>query len=91
MLRLVTVMGARGVRKHALLDNAVLEETSDALSLEEKKILRAAGWIPGTGLRTLLNYSARLWRASRSWPLAMPSRRHRRRSSIAAVLPNVPR
>lgn len=55
--RLITVMGARGMRKHALLEDAVLEEASNALSRKEKKVLRAAGWSPGTGLRTLLNFS----------------------------------
>lgn len=61
--RMITVMGARGVRKHALLDDAVLDEACGDLSQEEVNVLRAAGWSPGTGLRTLLNYST-----SPFWP-----------------------
>ena len=55
--RLITVMGAQGVHKHALLEDALLDKVSDALSTEEKLILRGAGWIEGTGLRALLNFS----------------------------------
>jgi len=58
--RLVTVLGTRGVRRGALLEDAVLERAAGGLNPSDAATLAAAGWTPGTGLRTLLNFSGAL-------------------------------
>jgi hypothetical protein len=60
--RLVAVLGARGVTRGALLSDAPLDAAG--LADGERAALAAAGWAPGFGLRSLLNFNGE----SRSLP-----------------------
>ena len=53
--RLVAVLSLAGVSKAALLDDKPLEVA--CLSPGERATLSAAGWVPGTGVRSLLNFN----------------------------------
>lgn len=55
MQRLVAVLGARGVTRGALLSDTPLDAAG--LSAGDRAALAAAGWAPGAGLRSLLNFN----------------------------------
>lgn len=53
--RLVAVLSARGVSKGALLSAGELDVSR--LRKWQQEALTTAGWVPGTGLRSLLNFT----------------------------------
>ena len=56
MKRLVAVLSVPGVSRRKLLEGTSLDPGPD-VTLQERKQLEAAGWTPGTTIRSLLNFS----------------------------------
>ena len=56
MQRLIAVLSVPGVSRRKLLEDSSLDPGPD-LTDEERKQLEAAGWKPGTTVRSLLNFT----------------------------------
>ena len=54
--RLIAVLSIPGVSRRKLLEGTSLDPGPD-VTLQERKQLEAAGWAPGTTIRSLLNFS----------------------------------
>ena len=60
--RLVAILSVPSVTRSCLLADAAPDLAAGALSAADAAVLRAAGWTPGGGLRSLLNFSGALRR-----------------------------
>ena len=54
--RLIAVLSVPGVNRRKLLEGSSLEPGPE-LTLKEQQQLEAAGWTPGTTIRSLLNFA----------------------------------
>ena len=56
MQRLIAVLGVPGVSRRKVLEGSSLDPGPDLIDSERKQ-LEAAGWTPGTTIRSLLNFT----------------------------------
>lgn len=54
--RLIAVLSVPGVSRRKMLEGVSLDPGPE-LTLQERKQLEAAGWTPGTTIRSLLNFT----------------------------------
>ena len=61
--RLIAVLGVPGVSRRNLLEDSSLDP-GPGLTVQERKQLEAAGWKPGTTIRSLLNFTGMAYHSS---------------------------